>query len=374
MLGGFDRGEAQMNGEGDNVGPLAGVRIVEMAAIGPVPLAGMILAGFGADIVRVERPGGGVWGDAGGAVLHRSRGTRTLDLRDEAERKSFLELIESADALVEGFRPGVMERLGVGPGKCRARNPRLVYARVTGWGQTGPLSATAGHDINYLALTGALHAIGKGGEPPTVPLNLIADYGAGAMFAALGIVSGVLAARASGKGQVIDVAMIDGVANQMSLFHALMAAGLWSDRRGDNLLDGAAPFYRCYACSDGKHVAVGALEPAFFAALLDGIGLAANEFDQFDRDGWPAMAEQLAARFAERTRDQWAERFAGSDACVTPVLSIGEAMTHPANVERGVFLNDDVPQARPAPRFEKGNRVPEPGTAISIAEALARWR
>ena len=364
-----------MNGGSDSVGPLAGMRIVEMAAIGPVPLAGMILAGLGADIVRVERPGAGVWGDAGGAVLHRSRATMTLDLRDGAQRASFLDLVEHSDALVEGFRPGVMKRLGVGPDECRARNAKLVYARVTGWGQTGPLSATAGHDINYLALTGALHAIGKDGEPPTVPLNLIADYGAGAMFAALGIVSGVLAARASGEGQVIDVAMVDGVANLMSLFHALMPVGQWSDRRGDNLLDGTAPFYRCYACADGRHVAVGALEPAFFATLLRGLDIPAGEFDQFDRAAWPTMAERFTARFAERSRDDWAERLAMTDACVTPVLSIAEAVAHSANVARGVFVDTGgVSQAAPAPRFAQGTAPTEPGRTITIDEALSRWR
>jgi alpha-methylacyl-CoA racemase len=357
-----------------STGPLVGVRIVEIDAIGPVPLACAILAGLGADIVRVARKGGGTWGEVGGAVLHRGRTRIELDLKDAADRDALLDLVDRADALIEGFRPGVMERLGIGPGACLERNPRLVFARVTGWGQDGPLADRAGHDINYIALTGALHAIGEKDAPPTVPLNIIGDYAGGSMFAALGLVAAILSARTSGRGQVVDVAMVDGVASLLGLFHAFLGNGLWRDERGANLLDGAAPFYRCYACADGNHVAVGALEPQFFAALLDGLGVSPDRFVQHDRDDWPAMERAFSAAFATRSRDEWEARFAGTDACVTPVLSLGEAYGHPANVARDVFVaTGGILHGAPAPRFSATPGQGGEARAMSVAEAIAAW-
>ena len=354
-------------------GPLAGIRIVEFDAIGPVPLAGMILAGLGADIVRISRPGTGAWSEVGGVVLHRGRATVTLDLRDATQREQALVLIDRADAVIEGSRPGVMERLGLGPDDVLPRNPSLVFARVTGWGQEGPLATTAGHDINYIALTGVLHAIGSAGEPPTVPLNLIGDYAAGSMFACLGLVSAILSARRTGQGQVVDVAMVDGVVTMMSLVHALGAAGLWRDERGTNLLDGSAPFYRCYVCADGKSVAVGALEPQFFVRLLEGLSIDVP-YGQYDSSEWPAMTALFEERFAERTRDEWADLFAGTDACVTPVLSIAESLSHPANVDRSVFIDaDGVRQAAPAPRFSLGVAPVSSPSESSVDDVLARW-
>jgi len=307
-------------------------------------------------------------------VIGRGRARVELDLKDRADRDALLDLIERADALVEGFRPGVMERLGVGPDVCLARNPKLVFARVTGWGQEGPLADRAGHDINYIALTGALHAIGDKGTPPTVPLNIIGDYAGGSMFAALGLVAAILSARTTGKGQVVDVAMVDGVANLLGLFHAFLGAGLWKDERASNLLDGAAPFYRCYACADGGHVAVGALEPQFFAALLAGLDIAPERFVQNDRACWPAMAQAFTLAFATRQRDAWEAHFAGTDACVTPVLSLGEALDHPANVARGVFVDTGgIRHAAPAPRFADTPGHSGAARSITVEDAITGW-
>jgi len=357
-----------------SAGPLSGIRIVEIDAIGPVPLACAILAGLGADIVRVARKGGGTWGEIGGAVMNRGRTRIELDLKDAADRDALLDLVDRADALIEGFRPGVMERLGIGPDACLARNPRLVFARVTGWGQEGPLADRAGHDINYIALTGALHAIGAPDAPPTVPLNIIGDYAGGSMFAALGLVSAILSARTTGRGQVVDVAMVDGVASLLGLFHAFLGNGMWRDERGANLLDGAAPFYRCYACADGGHVAVGALEPQFFDALLDGLAIPRDRFAQNDREDWPAMERVFAEAFAARSRDDWEAHFAGTDACVTPVLSLDEAFDHPANVARGVFVSTGgVSHGAPAPRFSVTPGQGGEARSIPVEEAIALW-
>lgn len=362
-----------MSGQGS--GTLQGVRIVEFDAIGPVPLAAMILADMGADIVRLARKGGGAGDDLGGSVLHRSRTVVPVDLKDAADRDAVLDLIAGADAVVEGFRPGVMERLGLGPDVCLARNPALVFGRMTGWGQTGPLALRAGHDINYIAITGALHAIGKPGEPPTVPLNLVGDYGGGAMFLVTGVLGGLLAARTSGRGQVVDVAMTEGTVTLLSMFHSFRAAGRWRDERGANLLDGGAPFYRCYECSDGRHMAVGCLEAQFFAAFIAGLGLDAAEFRQHDVAAWPMMADRFGAVFRTKTRDEWTAVFEDTDACVAPVLTMAEAETHPHNVARGSFIErDGVVQAAPAPRFTPyAGAVREPGKA-DLAEIVARWR
>lgn len=356
-------------------GPLAGTRLIEMDAIGPVPLCGMILSGLGAQIVRVTRPGGhSAWGDVGDSVVLRGRTRVELDLKSEAGRDALLRLVEQADGLIEGGRPGVMERLGLGPDVCLARNPRLVFGRMTGWGQQGSYSSVAGHDINYIAMTGALHAIGKKGEPPTVPLNLIGDYAGGTMFLALGVVSALLSARSAGKGQVVDAAMVDGVANLLGLYHAFMSTGLWQDEPQSNLLDGGAPFYRCYMCSCGGSVAVGALEPQFFAILIDRLGIAPDRFDQNDRAQWPAMEEEFARIFRSASRAEWEERFAGTDACVSPVLSMAEAIAHPVNAERGVFLeHDGVMQAAPAPRFSATPGEVSPDRTATVDQILAGW-
>ncbi|NNM76283.1 CoA transferase [Sphingomonas sp. ID1715] len=353
-------------------GPLAGVRIVEMEAIGPVPLAAMILAGMGADIVRLVRPGSQ---SMGGAVLGRSRATVEADLKSEEGRQLALALLDKADAVLEGYRPGVMERLGLGPAELHARNSRLVFGRMTGWGQTGPFASMAGHDINYISLTGALHAIGRAGEPPVPPLNLVGDYGGGAMFLVTGVLAAVLRARETGQGDVVDVAMTEGTITLLSMFHAWLAAGLWQDKPEANLLDGAAHFYRCYACGDGKYVAVGCLEPQFYAACLKGLELDAADYPQHPPSRWPELARGFANRFAQKSRDEWAAIFAGTDACVTPVLSFAEAPSHPHNRSRGSFIErEGVAQAAPAPRFAHAPGTVEAPTSISAEAALARWR
>ena len=358
-------------------GPLAGIRIVEIDAIGPVPLAAMLLADLGADIVRVARPataGGGDWEDVGGDILHRSRSVTHLDLKNDRHRALLLDLIERADGLIEGYRPGVMERLGVGPEVCLARNPRLVFGRMTGWGQSGPLALRAGHDINYLSITGALHAMGAKGEPPPVPLNLVGDYGGGSMFLIMDMLSALLSAKMTGKGQVVDVAITDGVVSLMSLFYAWLPKGLWSDEPATNLLDGAAPFYRCYTCADGRHVAVGSLEPKFFAQMVAGLGLADREYDQNDRAGWPVMQADFAAAFASRTRDEWAAVFEATDACVTPVLSMEEAPVHPHNHERASFVDRNATkQPAPAPRLSVTPGTVEEPQVLDISDAIESW-
>ena len=359
-------------------GPLAGLRVVEFDAIGPVPLACMILADLGCDVIRVARKAGAakVWDDIGGSVLHRNRGHVEVDLKNADDRADVLDLIARADAVMEGFRPGVMERLGLGPAECLAANPKLAFVRMTGWGQTGPLAPRAGHDINYIALTGALHAMGEADRPPVPPLNYLGDYGGGAMFAVVGLLSAVMNARTTGRGQTVDVAMVEGTAVLSSLFHAMIASGLWSDRRGSNLIDGSAPFYRCYACADGGHVAVGALEPQFFALLLDGLGIGRDRFVQHDRSAWPEMTAAFETAFLTRPRDAWAEVFEGVDACVSPVLSFAEAADHPHNRARGVFATaNGVSQPVPAPRFSAGafGIAPTSGPR-TVADALANWQ
>lgn len=357
-------------------GPLAGVRIVEFDAIGPVPFAAMILSDMGADVVRLARKSGAAWSEVGGVVLNRGRPHVSVDLKSPEDCDAVLELIDHADALLEGFRPGVMERLGLGPDICLARNPRLAYARMTGWGQTGPLAHRAGHDINYIALTGALNAMGSADQPPPVPLNLVGDYGGGAMFAVTGLLAAIIGARTTGVGQVIDVAMTDGTAVLTSMFHGLAASGMWAEPRGTNLLDGSKPFYRCYACADGRFVAVGALEPQFFAQLIAGLGLEDEGFAQYDPSGWPRMEAAFAETFLTRSRDDWEAVFAGSDACVSPVLSFAEAPTHPHNAARRTYISrGGVTQPAPAPRFLCGIGESEPAQATELAfdQILSRW-
>jgi alpha-methylacyl-CoA racemase len=345
-----------------------------MDAIGPVPLAAMILTDLGADVVRIERPGGqSAYDNLGEDIVHRGRLRVELDLKTSDGLDYAFDLISRADALVEGFRPGVMEKLGIGPDVCLGRNPRLVYARMTGWGQNGPRAVTAGHDINYIALSGALGMIGEDGACPRPPINFVGDYGGGAMFLVTAVLSGVLAARSSGRGDVVDVAMTDGVSILMSMFFALRQQNGWNDRRGNNLLDGAAPFYRCYECADGRHVAVGAIEPQFFRALVIGLELDPAEFDQHDRTRWADVSRQFADCFVRRTCDEWAVHFEKTDACVTPVLTIPEAIRHPDNTSRSAHVEvHGLVHPSVAPRFSRyagaitASRMVTPSEAISI--------
>lgn len=346
-------------------GPLHGVRVLEMTAVGPVPFCAMVLAGVGAEVLRIVRPGQDV---PAADVTGRSRPSLELDLKAPGAVDRVVELARRADILIEGSRPGVMERLGLGPSVLHAANPRLVYGRMTGWGQDGPLAATAGHDINYIALSGVLHAIGRAGERPVPPLNLAGDYGGGAMFLAFGVVCALLDARASGQGQVVDAAMTDGSAALMSLFAGWLARGGWRTERGANLLDGGAPWYDTYETADGRFMAVGALEEPFWRELLAGLGLQAADLPpRGDPGGWPAIRTALAAAFRTRTRDEWATLFEPTDACATPVLDLREAPLHPHNKARGTFVDvDGVVQPAPAPRFSRTpSRRPAAATAPS---------
>jgi len=358
--------------------PLTGIRVVELAGIGPAPHAGMILADMGADVVRVERPGASA-GRAGTVPDVTLRGKRMVeaDLKDPAAREELLELIVSADVLIEGFRPGVTERLGLGPTECLARNERLVYGRITGWGQDGPLARAAGHDINYISLTGALHAVGPA-DTPVPPLNLVGDFGGGSMLLVVGILGALLERERSGAGQVVDAAMVDGASLLLQMTWWMQSAGTWEDRRAANRLDGGAPFYRTYRCADGGFVAVGCLEPQFYAVMLDGLGLdPAGLPGQDDVDRWDELAEALGGTFATRPRDDWADMFAGTDACVTPVLSLGEVHGHPQIAARRTVLRDgDRTQAAPAPRFSRTpvDQVGSPDPQLrDLAQIRAAW-
>jgi alpha-methylacyl-CoA racemase len=350
------------------VGPLSGLRIIEIAGLGPAPFAGMLFSDLGADVVRIDRKtstaGGGFDRVKEVNFVDRGRRTLALDLKKPEAIETALVLIANSDALIEGFRPGVMERLGLGPEICLARHPGLVYGRVTGWGQSGPLAQTAGHDINYVALTGALHAIG-GAEAPLPPLNLIGDFGGGAMLLAFGVVCALLEARSSGRGQVVDAAMTDGAALLMTMIYGFKAAGHWRDERGANLLDGGAPFYGVYRCADRKFVAVGALEPQFHEAFIAGLGLDPADFaDRWNPKVWPQMRARIEAAFSARPRDEWATAFAATDACVTPILAMEEAPAHPHNRSRATFVpGEGGPQPASAPRFSR-----TPGEIIAPAE------
>lgn len=361
-------------------GPLSGLKVIEMAGLGPAPFCAMMLADMGADVLRIERPGKADVTGAPGRhdVLARNRAALALDLKQPASIDALLQAIDRADVLIEGFRPGVMERLGLGPEVCLQRNPRLVYGRMTGWGQHGPLAQAPGHDIDYIAISGALHAIGKSGEPPVVPLNYIGDFGGGGMLLAFGVVCAVLQAKVSGKGQVVDAAMTDGAALLSAMMYGMKASGALSNRRGENWLDGGAHFYGTYACADGKHVAIGALEPQFYARLLQLTGLDDPAFArQHDAQTWPQLKARLAEVFRSKTRDEWCALMEGSDACFAPVLDWDEAPRHAHNQARGTFIDiDGVTQPAPAPRFS-ATPADKPGPARPISgdpmQFLAEW-
>ena len=362
-------------------GPLSGIKIVEIAGIGPGPFAAMLLSDLGADVIRVDRAQSVSGGDPESPppdLLNRGRRSVGVDLKQPAGVETVLRLIDRADALIEGFRPGVMERLGLGPDVCFARNPRLVYGRMTGWGQDGPLAMAAGHDINYISLTGALHAIGRSGQAPVPPLNLVGDFGGGTMFLIMGVLAALVERQTSGKGQVVDAAMTDGSAALMTIFYGIKHIGFWRDERGVNMLDGGAHFYDAYETKDGKYVSVGSIEPQFYQLLLKHTGLVSTELPaQFDRDKWPAMKEKIAAIFRTKTRDEWCAIMENTDVCFAPVLTMSEAPHHPHNKARGTFTEvKGVVQPTPAPRFSRTpgaiQRPPaHPGQHTD--EALADW-
>ncbi|WP_236731972.1 CaiB/BaiF CoA transferase family protein [Mycolicibacterium peregrinum] len=356
-----------MTGDGSrpaSAGPLSGITVVELAGMGPGPHAAMILADLGAEVLRVHRPG-----QSGGGAGLRGRQLIAADLKNADDLERVRELIDSADVLVEGFRPGVTERLGLGPDECCGRNPRLVYARVTGWGQTGPRAQQAGHDINYIGLTGVLHAMGAPDRPPAPPLNLVGDYGGGSMSAVVGVLAALVEREVSGRGQVVDVAIVNGAALLGHVMWSMRSDGRWSDQRGANIFDGSAPFYCTYECADGRYVAVGALEPEFFAEMLRLLEVAPEALGpQRDQAGWPEMRRVLSEKFRQRSRDEWSRVFAGSDACVTPVLTVTEAADDGQLQARNVFVEvDGVRQPAPAPLF---SRTPAPQPVPARAGSL----
>ncbi|HEY4943324.1 MAG TPA: CaiB/BaiF CoA-transferase family protein [Rhizomicrobium sp.] len=356
------------------MGPLQGIRVVEFAGIGPGPFAAMLLSDMGAEVIRIDRKGGR--SPAKSEVTFRGRKAVALDMKKPEGVEAALKLIDKADALLEGFRPGVMERLGVGPEICLKRNPKLVYGRMTGWGQTGPLADAAGHDINYIALTGALHGIGGVGKKPVPPLNLVGDFGGGALYLAFGVVCGLLEAKASGKGQIVDTAMTDGAASLMAMFYGMSAMGMWKDERGVNLLDSGAHFYDTYETKDGKYIALGSIEPQFYRELLEKTGIDDTAFAaQMDRSAWPALKTKLEAVIKSKTRDEWDAIMLGSDVCYAPVLSLAEAPKHPHNVARQTFVEvAGIVQPAPAPRFSRTvPAVQGPPEGASNEAALKAW-
>ncbi len=362
-------------------GPLGGIRVIELAGLGPAPFAAMVLADLGADVLRIDRPPATPPGDRRvnpWDVLNRNRSGVAVDLRSDDGTELVRDLAAAADVLIEGFRPGVAERLGVGPDELRSANPRLVYGRMTGWGQEGPLAPRAGHDLTYLALSGVLAHVGRSGQPPTPPLNLVADFGGGGMLLAMGVLAALVERSVSGQGQVVDAAMVDGSALLMAPLFGAWSSGFWSVERGTNLLDSGAPFYDVYECSDGGWLAVAAIEPQFYAQLLEGLGLAGDESlpDQNDSSRWPELHDRIATVIATRGRDEWAALFDGVDACVAPVLTMGEAPSHPHAVARAAFADvEGVPQPAPAPRFDR-TPAAAPTAAVEGADAadlLVAW-
>jgi alpha-methylacyl-CoA racemase len=359
-------------------GPLSGLKVVEMVGLGPAPFCGMLLADMGAEVIRIDRRRRGDAGNASADVLARGRKSLAIDLKKPGATETVLLLIEQADVLIEGFRPGVMERLGLGPDECLQRQPRLIYGRMTGWGQHGPLAQAAGHDINYIAISGALHAIGRAGQPPAVPLNYIGDFGGGAMLLAFGVLAALFESKASGRGQVVDAAMTDGAALISAMMYGFKAAGMWNNERGQNLLDGGAHFYDVYACADGKHVAIGALEPQFYAELLQRCGIDDPAFEaQMDRKRWPELKRKLAEVFRTRSREEWCSLLEGTDVCFAPVLDWDEAPQHAHNQARETFVNiGGVLQPAPAPRFSRtpaGIPAPPAESGADTEAILEAW-
>jgi crotonobetainyl-CoA:carnitine CoA-transferase CaiB-like acyl-CoA transferase len=364
------------------MGPLSGLKVVELAGIGPGPMAAMLLADLGATVLRIDRTvaaGLGVPRPLKFDLLLRNRPVLALDLKKPEAVALVLRLVETSDALIEGFRPGVTERLGLGPDACLERNPKLVYGRMTGWGQDGPLAQAAGHDLNYIALVGALHAIGRQGQPPTIPLNLVGDYGGGALYLAFGVLAALWEAARSGKGQVVDAAITDGVASLMTSLYGVHGAGILTDDRGTNATDSGSHFYEAYECADGKYISLAPIEGKFHAELLQRLGIDPESIPkQWDKAKWPEMKMILAERFRGKTRDEWCALLEGTDTCFAPVLSLREAPTHPHNVARGTFIElDGVTQPAPAPRFSRTKpavpRPPRPADTESPEDILAPW-
>jgi alpha-methylacyl-CoA racemase len=362
---------------GQGTGPLQGVKVVEIAGIGPGPHACMILADLGADVIRVERPGGGPLSVGTKDLLNRGRPSVALDLKNPDAVEAVLQLVEQADILIEGMRPGVTERMGIGPEDCQARNPRLVYGRMTGWGQDGPLAQAAGHDMNYISITGALFGLGQDRSRPHFPGNLVGDFGGGSTYLVIGVLAALLEAKVSGRGQVVDAAIVDGTAHLNAMGAAFIAAGVQGEGRTSGLLDGGTPYYDIYETADGKHMSLGALEPQFWDAFLALSDLADQMPDRNDPANFTAIRERITARFKERTQAEWAEVFEGTDACVAPILPFAEAVQHPHLVARGTFVErDGVAQPAPAPRFSRteptvGTPPQTPGA--STREALTAW-
>src|SRR5690348_8596271 len=358
------------------MGPLGGIRIVEFAGIGPGPFTAMLLSDMGADVVRIDRKGGRT--PSKGEITYRGRPAIALDIKKPEAVEAALKLIESADALIEGFRPGVMERNGLGPDVCLKRNPKLVYGRMTGWGQTGPLAMAAGHDINYIALTGALHGIGNHGKKPVPPLNLVGDFGGGALYMAFGIVCGLLEAKKSGHGQVVDAAMVDGAASLITSVFGGTASGAWVNKRASNAVDGGAHFYGAYETKDGKYISIASIEVRFYNELLERLNIRdLFKTKQRDRAGWDAARQQLVALFKTKTRDEWCKILEGTDVCFAPVLDVKEALEHPHNKARNTFIEvEGIPQPAPAPRFSRTKPVvkrPPPRAGEHTDEVLADW-
>jgi alpha-methylacyl-CoA racemase len=363
---------------GAGTGPLRGVRVVELAGIGPGPHAAMLLADLGADVIRIERPGGATSpGSRETDVLSRGRPSVAMDLKDPRAVETVLSLAGTADVLLEGMRPGAAERLGLGPDECLARNRRLVYGRMTGWGQQGPLAHTAGHDMNYIGVSGVLHGLGQTPERPQFPTNLVGDFGGGSTYLVVGVLAALLESRSSGEGQVVDAAIVDGTAHLAAMFAGMLASGTAHERRASGLLDGGAPFYDLYETADGKHMSVGPLEPQFYAELVERLGVAEEAPDQWDLARWPELRQIMVTRFRQRTQAEWAEVFEGSDACCFPVLPLTEAAEHPHLRERGTYVErDGLLQPAPAPRFSR--TAPSLTTGPSVPggqsrEALTAW-
>ncbi|MFJ9313548.1 CaiB/BaiF CoA transferase family protein [Pimelobacter simplex] len=363
---------------GQGTGPLKGLKVVEIAGIGPSPHACMILADLGADVIRIERPGGQMLTGGSHDLLNRGRPSVALNLKDAEAVATVLDLVEQADVLVEGMRPGVAERLGFGPEECHARNPRLVYGRMTGWGQDGPWSQAAGHDMNYIAITGTLHGLGQVKEKPQFPTNLVGDFGGGSTYLVIGILAAVFEAKASGQGQVVDAAIVDGTANLNAMTSAFLAGGGFKEERAANLLDGGAPYYDIYETADGEHMSVGALEPQFYDLFVELLGIKDTAPDRWDLAQTDALRELIASTFKQRTRDEWCAIFDGTDACVAPVLRMSEAQHHPHIKGREIFVeHEGIVQPQPAPRFSRTKATlshpPAAGAGVHTREALTAW-